>query len=148
MAMIHCRFRRFVQNIAGLCVILGLMSNAFAADYIVIANKSVSANSLSKDELQAIFLGEKSKWDDGKPIKIVILEDGDVHKNFLKDIVGKTPSQFESYWKKLVFTGKAVAPKSFGDTAALVDFVASHPGTIGYVAAGQEAGSVKIISIK
>ena len=148
MAMIHGHFTRFVRYIAVLCVILCPLSNAFAADYIVVANKSVSVGSLSKDELQAIFLGEKSKWDDGKPIKIVMLEDGNVHRDFLKDVVGKTPSQFESYWKRLIFTGKAVAPKSFGDMAALVDFVAGHDGTIGYVAASQGVGSVKIISIK
>ena len=129
-------------------MVSGLLSNAFAADYKVVANKTVSAGSLSKSELQAIFLGEKSKWDDGKPIKIVVLEEGEAHKAFLQSVVGKTPSQFENYWKKLIFTGKAAAPKSFGDTSALVDFVASHSGTIGYVSADQSTGSVKSISIK
>jgi ABC-type phosphate transport system substrate-binding protein len=141
-------FKTVVPKVLVISVMLGMMSNVFAADYKIVANKSVSAGSLSKSELQAIFLGEKSKWDDGKPIKIVVLEEGGAHKAFLQSVVGKTPSQFESYWKKLVFTGKAAAPKAFGDASSLVDFVAGHSGAIGYVADGQSVGSVKTISIK
>jgi ABC-type phosphate transport system substrate-binding protein len=129
-------------------VILVFAATAFGADYKVVTNKSATVTSLSKGDLQAIFLGEKSKWDDGKTIKIVVLEDGDTNKAFLQGVVGKTPSQFESYWKKLIFTGKAAAPKSFGESAAIVDFVAGHPGSIGYVSSGQAVGSVKTISVK
>jgi ABC-type phosphate transport system substrate-binding protein len=119
-----------------------------AADFVIVANKNVSANSLSKAELQAIFLGEKTRWDDGKPIKIVVLDEGAAHKAFLLAVVGKTPSQFDNYWKKLVFTGKAAAPKAFDEAGKLIDFVAGQAGAVGYVAAGQPIGSVKTISIK
>ncbi len=121
---------------------------AGAADFVIVANKGVSAGALSKAELQSIFLGEKTKWDDGKQIKIVTLDEGAAHKAFLQAVVGKTPSQFDSYWKKLIFTGKAAAPKSFDEAGKLVDFVAGQSGAIGYVASGQAVSSVKTISIK
>jgi ABC-type phosphate transport system substrate-binding protein len=121
---------------------------ASAADFVVVANKSVPTASLSKAELQAIFLGEKTRWDDGKPIKIVILDEGAAHKSFLQSVVGKTPSQFDSYWKKLIFTGKASAPKAFDAAEKLVVFVEGQSGAIGYVAAGQAGASVKTIFIK
>lgn len=148
MKMISRSFVLAARKMAVICVMLGIAVTTHAADYKIIANKSVSAGSLSKNELQAIFLGEKSKWEDGKAIKIVVLDEGDAHKAFLQSVVSKTPSQFDSYWKKLVFTGKAAAPKAFGDMAALVDFVAGHSGAIGYVSNGQAVGSVKTISIK
>ncbi len=129
-------------------LMMGFSAPAAAADFVIVANKGVSAGSLSKGELQSIFLGEKTKWDDGKPIKIVTLDEGAAHKAFLQTVVGKTPSQFDSYWKKLIFTGKAAAPKAFDEAGKLVDFVASQAGAIGYVAAGQAVGSVKTISIK
>jgi ABC-type phosphate transport system substrate-binding protein len=137
----------FIQTLF-FAALLGTSSTLFAGDYVVIANKDVTTNSLNKSELQSIFLGEKTKWNDGKHIKIVILEQGDVHKSFLAEIVEKTPSQYESFWKKLIFTGKATAPKSFDAIPKVIDFIAGQQGTIGYVAVGQSVGAVKIITVK
>jgi ABC-type phosphate transport system substrate-binding protein len=138
----------FTGTLVAGALMVGVCTPAAASDFVIVANKGVSASSLSKGDLQAIFLGEKTKWDDGKPIKIVTLDEGAAHKAFLQNVVGKTPSQFDSYWKKLIFTGKAAAPKAFDEAGKLVDFVASQSGAIGYVAAGQAVGSVKTISIK
>jgi len=121
---------------------------AWAADFKIIAHRSVPATSLTRNELQAIFLGEMSRWDDGKPIRIVVLEEGPVHQSFLQSVLAKSPSQFETYWNKRVFTGKGSAPKAFAEMAEAVDYVGSHPGTIGYVAAAQRVGSIKTISMK
>jgi ABC-type phosphate transport system substrate-binding protein len=140
--------RGLIKILVLTAVILGAASSLFAADYVVITNKDVSTVSLSKSELQAIFLGEKTKWDDGMHIKIVIQEQGDVHKAFLQEVVGKTVSQFENYWKKLVFTGKATAPKSFNEMSKIVQFVAGQQGAISYVAVGDAGGTVKTITIK
>ena len=128
------------------CGRLALIRTAFAADYVVIANKGVSVGSLSKDDAQAMFLGEKSKWDDGKSVKLAVLAEGTAHKSFLQHVVGKSPSQFDNFWKKLVFTGKASAPRSFEDASSVISFVAATPGAIGYV--GKADSSVKTISIK
>ncbi len=119
-----------------------------AADYAVVANKEVLVSSLRKAEIQAIFLGDKTRWEDGKPIKIAVLEGGAASKAFLQNVVGKTPSQYELYWKKLVFNGKAVAPRSFDDAAALIQFVSGTYGAVGFVGANDTGSSVKTITIK
>lgn len=121
---------------------------AWAEDYVVIANKSVASASISRADMQAIFLGDKTKWDDGKPVGFAVMEDGDSHKAFMQDVMSKTPAQFDNYWKRLVFTGKASAPKTFSDAGKLMEFVATNPGTVGYVPADKADGSVKTISIK
>jgi ABC-type phosphate transport system substrate-binding protein len=131
-----------------LLALLCLVSSATAAGYTVIANKSVEVDALSKADLQAIFLGEKVKWDNRKYIKIVLLEAPAIQREFLQNVVGKTPSQYDNHWSKLVFTGKATMPQSFADQARLVEFVAGKPGSIGFVPAGQVGDTVKIISIK
>lgn len=134
-------------------VLIGLLLSgtacvATAEDYAVVANKSVGAGSLSKADAQAIFLGDKTKWDDGKAVDFVLFEEEATQKAFLQEVVGKTPSQFDSYWKRLVFTGKGSAPKTFGDAQKLIDYVSATPGAVGYVPAGKADASVKIISIK
>jgi ABC-type phosphate transport system substrate-binding protein len=120
----------------------------FAADFVVVANMGVSAGALAKTDIQAIFLGTKTRWDDGMPVKIAVLEGGGASKAFLRNIVGKTPSQFENYWQKLVFAGKATAPKTFDDSSGVIKFVSGTSGAVGFVGEGQANGAVKTIIIR
>lgn len=137
-----------IRTLLILGLVLGFESTVIAADFVVIANKGVPVNSLSKAEIQAIFLGEKVKWDYKHRIKIAIPEQGDLLKDFLTTVVGKTPSQFDTHWSKLAFTGRAMLPPSFSDMAKLVEFIASQQGAVSFVPAGQQVNSVNIISIK
>ncbi|MDD2367156.1 MAG: hypothetical protein PHN84_13420 [Desulfuromonadaceae bacterium] len=120
----------------------------FAADFALVANKDVPFNAVSKTDAKAIFLGNKTRWDDGKPIRIAILEGGGASRTFLERVINKTPSQFELHWKKLLFTGKAVSPKTFDDALNLLQFVAGTSGAVGFVGAEEAESSVKKISIK
>ena len=121
---------------------------SLAAGFVVIANNSVVESSLTRKELQSIYLGEKIKWGNRKYIKISVLEEGAPYKDFLQSIVGKTPSQFDQHWMGLVTTGRSSMPPTFSDSRQVVSFVAGHPHAIGFVAAGQADSSVKIIDIK
>jgi ABC-type phosphate transport system substrate-binding protein len=140
-------FRRGIQAaiLAGVLLLPGLLH---AEGYVVVASKDVEVNSLSKAELQAIFLGEKVKWNRAKYIKIALLEEGPVMKEFLQGVLGKTPAQFETHWSRLIFTGKASTLPRFPDSAKVVDFVAGKAGAIGVVAADQAGSSVKIIQVQ
>ena len=102
-------------------------------DVVVIVNKSVQENSLPSNTIKNIFLGKKSVWDNGQKVEFLILNSGDIHEVFLKKYVNKTVSQFSSYWIKQVFTGKGKSPKSFDSESALVKYVSTQDGAIGYV---------------
>ncbi len=120
---------------------------------LLVANSGVPGEGLSKNDVRAIFLGKKSVVA-GQNVVIVTLASGDAHKNFLKSVVGKTPSQFSSHWKKIVFTGKGKMPKSFKTNEELLAFVSNTKGAIGYAGAGAasdsrvKGGSVKIMKIQ
>jgi ABC-type phosphate transport system substrate-binding protein len=131
-----------------LAALLLLPTLSLAARYEVIVNRSLEVDTLSKAELQAFFLGEKVKWNGKKYVKIALLEDPAVLKEFLQSVVGKTPSQFDTHWSKLVFTGKASMPPSFAESAKMIEFVAGKPGAIGFVPAGQAGNSVKVIKVQ
>jgi len=148
MAIIHGLVNGSIRTLVTFGLMLALAAAVYAADYEVIVNKNVPANSLNKADLRSIFLGEKVKWDNNKYIKIVMPEEGPAYRDFLQNVVGKTPSQFDKHWMNLVFTGRAAMPLSFADSQKLVDYVAGHPGVIGVVAARQAGATVKTISIK
>ena len=121
---------------------------AGAADVKIIANESVGASSVSADELKGVFLATKSSLSDGSHVTPVLEKDGPAHEAFLKEYVGKTDSAFETYYRSLVFTGKASMPKTTASDAEMVAYVAKTKGAIGYVSTAAGTDGVKTLEIK
>jgi ABC-type phosphate transport system substrate-binding protein len=126
---------------------LALPAAAFGAEVKVIANSSVSADSVSADELKRIFLATASSLG-GSHVEPVLEKGGATHEAFLKEYVGKTDAALVTYYRSLVFTGKASMPKQLGSDAEVAAYVAKTKGAIGYVAAATEAPDVKVLAIK
>ena len=118
------------------------------ADIIIVANNSVPPEMIKKSELKDIFLGNTIKWEDKTKINIVIQKKSDAHNEFVKSITNKSASQFRNYWKKMVFTGKGSAPKSFAKNAELLAYIAKTDGAIGYIAADVKPEGVKVIKVQ
>ncbi len=128
-------------------MILPFARVAIAGDVIIIANKDVPNDSIDGGDLKKIFIAKKSEWDNGSNIDFVTLQGGEVHKAFLKTYVSKSPSQFQRYFRTLVFTGKGTAPQAFSTEAEVVGYVSSTSGAIGYVSAGTSTGSAKVLNV-
>jgi len=135
--------------ITGLALFLlfGMVSTA-SADVVIVANAEAGVDSIGKSDLEKIMLGKKKKWDNGTKIKIAILKEGDTHESFTKDFTGKTASQFKSYWKKLVFTGEGIQPKSFKTEEDLVAYVAKTKGAVGYISSSTAADGVTTVAVQ
>ena len=114
---------------------------------VIIANKNVPASSLSIYEIRNIFLSKKTRWLDGSKINFVVLNGGDVKDDFLKSYLEKTLSQYEKYFKNLVFEGKGRVLRTFSTEAELVRYVSSTEGAIGYVSSGTDTLSAKVITV-
>ncbi len=127
-----------------------LLSPAFslADGTVMIVNKDVSLSALSADDVRQIFLGHKTIWDNGDKIIFVVQDRTKTADAFLKTYIQKTASQYDTYWKKQVFTGKGKAPKTFSSDRELAEFVAHTPGAIGYVSSGADTGTAKIITVQ
>jgi len=136
--------RTAVRMIACLC----LVGCASAADLKVIANPSVGASSVSADELKSVFLITKTSLSDGSHVEPVLEKGGAVHEAFVKEYLGKSDSALQTYYRSLVFTGKASMPKTLGADAEVVAYVAKTKGAIGYVGAGASTAGVKTLEVK
>lgn len=119
-----------------------------AADLKVIANLSVAASSVSADELKSVFLETKTSLSDGGRVEPVLGKGGPVHEAFVKEYLGKTDAALQTYYRSLVFTGKAAMPKMLGSDADVVAYVAKTKGAIGYVSAGAGTDGVKTLTVK
>ena len=118
------------------------------AELMIITNNSVSTNSIKKTQLKDIFLGNTVKWDENTKINIVVQKNSEAHTEFVKTIVRKSSSQFRNYWKKMLFTGKGSAPKTFDNTAALIEYISKTEGAIGYIDSDIAIDGVKVFIFK
>jgi hypothetical protein len=131
-----------------LILLLGFMSGwsaARAQDVVLVANRSVQIAAISAADLRAIFLEAKTKFADGSHALPVVLRGGPVHEVFLRNYLGETPQEFRMRWQKAVFTGQGAMPKTCDSESALIEYVATTPGAIGYVSRISPQDDVKTL---
>jgi len=119
-----------------------------AAELKVIANPSVGASSVSTDDLKGVFLATKTSLSDGSHVEPVLEKGGAVHEAFVKEYLGKSDAALQTYYRSLVFTGKASMPKVLNADADVVSYVAKTKGAIGYVGTATSTAGVKVLEVK
>ena len=129
-------------------LVLAITVTASAAEVRVIANSSVGASSVSADDLKGVFLATKTSLSDGSHVEPVLAKSGAAHEAFLKEYLGKSDAALQTYYRSLVFTGKASMPKTLAGDAEIVAYVAKTKGAIGYVSAGASVAGVKTLEVK
>lgn len=144
-----------IRRLFFLAVISGLTSLLLAAphegysmaDAVVVANKSVPYDSITKVDMKKILINKKTQWANGERVVLVTLKWGNTHEHFIKKYTSKSPSQFWSYWRRQVFTGQGTLPKTFEDEEKAVDYIAQTEGALGYISYGTPTDTVKTLTV-
>ena len=113
--------------IASLFLVTGGLT--LRADPTLLGNKGLAGQTLDGDAIKAVLLGKKVTLGDARVI-IVILKASEAQDAFLKDHVGMTTDQFNTYWRRLYMTGGGTAPKNADSEDEAAKLVASTPGAI------------------
>ena len=117
------------------------------AQAIVIANPSVKAAEVSKNDLKDVFTGASSSLA-GSKVTPVLLKGGAANDEFLSSYVGKSDGAFMAGWRSLVFSGQASMPKTIDSEAAMAEYVAHTPGAVGYIGKATAHEGVKVLEVK
>jgi TonB family protein len=138
----------FRISVAALGVTALLSGIASAASGVkVIANPSVKADSISAEALKSVFLEERSSLPDGSRVEPVISKGGTAHETFVKQYLGKSDSDLQTYYRSLVFTGKGSMPRAVGSDTEIAAYVARTRGAIGYVSSETNIDGAKTLVI-
>lgn len=99
----------------------------------VVVNTENPTDTLSIDYLLDIYTLNKKSWANGESIVVVDLK-GELSskKEFLDNLELNSRTLTKIRLKKL-FTGKAKPPKSLNSDSEIIEYVASNPGSVGYV---------------
>ena len=117
------------------------------AQVIVIANPSVKASDVSKNDLKDVFTGASTSLA-GANVVPILLKAGTAHEEFLQVYIGKNDTAYRAGWRSLVFSGQGSMPKSLDTDTAVVEFVAHNAGAIGYIGKATPHEGVKVLSIR
>jgi len=134
----------FVLAAISMCAAASIETNEIK----IIANPDVGASEISRDELNRIFLMTKTSLQGTSHVEPVLETAGRVHKLFLKEYIGRTDVALMTYYRSLVFTGRASIPKAFVSDSELIEYVAKTKGAIGYVSANANTAGVKTLKVK
>ncbi len=133
---------------AGVLAVLVVAASPAAAQtsYRVVVHPDNPVSALSNVQLSDIFLKKNKAWPSGTTIEPVDLSgESEVRDKFSKDVLGRTIANVKSFWNQEVFSGRNVPPLELASSAAVVEYVASHPAAIGYVSAQAGTEGVKIL---
>jgi len=124
-----------------------LFASRAQAQVIVIANPSVKAVDVSKNDLRDVFSGAASSLN-GSGVTPVLLKSGGTHDEFLRTYVGKNDTALRAGWRSLVFSGQASMPRSLDSEAAVVEYVAHTAGAVGYIGKATPHEGVKVLAVR
>jgi|GEM_PF-2391730 len=79
-----------------------------------------------------IFRGRRTRWGQ-RPVQLVFSDAApETFEQIARSLGRQSPDAFRRHWLQLAFQGEALAPVRVGDDRAMIEYVAAHPGTIGY----------------
>ena len=130
-----------------LLLIFGALWASFslAGELLVIASPQVPDNTISAKQLADIYMLKKNFWPDKTQVVPVNREASSADREkFSEAIFNLSPQELAEYWNRLRFQGKLPPLVQTSDQAVL-GFVRSVPGAIGYINANQAPTGVKIL---
>ncbi len=132
-----------------LCAAMAIAAPAVADEaFKVVVNASNGVASMTKQQLSQLFLKKSTHWANGQVVQPVEPTDERLRAAFCKDVHGKSINAIRSYWNQLIFSGREVPPLEKSDDDAVVTFVRSTPGAIGFVSPGAGTSGVKVVAVK
>lgn len=113
---------------------------------VIVANDSVALESISLAALRDLYTGRTTYWQDGESVIIIVL--AEKTDPALKEISGMEPSQFRTFWQRMVFSGRGRLPKTATDAAGVAALIAANKGAIAIVPADMVQPGAKQLQLK
>ena len=124
-------------------------SVAFGQGFKVVVNQANSSKTISKQQLEKIFMKETGTWSDGQPvIPIDQTASSSIRSEFSNAIFGRDATAIRSHWQRQIFSGRGVPPPEKASDDEVLAFVSANTGAIGYVSPEADVGpGVKVLEI-
>ncbi|MBQ1782055.1 MAG: phosphate ABC transporter substrate-binding protein [Gammaproteobacteria bacterium] len=135
-----------MKNLLQTLVLVSAMSAGLADAGVVLVGNPAIGGTLTADQASALYLGKGNKLPNGSPAVVYELENGNALRvDFHDKVTGKSEAQLQSYWSRLVFTGKGSPPTQLANTGLMKSTIASTPNAVGYIDESEVDASVIVL---
>ena len=119
------------------------------AGFQVIVNSANPVSALTQDDIARLFLKERKSWDGGLAVEPVDQRArSDVREAFSTAALGRSPRAVIVHWQQQIFSGRNVQPRELESDDAVVEYVRTHAGAVGYVSPSGAVSGVKTVEIR
>jgi ABC-type phosphate transport system substrate-binding protein len=126
----------------------GVQTRQGAPAFVVVVNKANPVKTLSVLELRRIFMKQTRMWSHAESMVPVDWDATSPHREeFSRLVLGRTVREMGDYWVQQGVTQGLTPPSTQRSTRAMLRFVASVPGAIGYVPAAEVDDTVVAVKI-
>ena len=120
-----------------------------APAYRVLVHPHHPASEADRDLLLDLFLKRSTRWEHGALASPVDLPaTSPARRAFSLAVLKRPVSAVRNYWTQRIFAGRDVPPPEVESEAAVVKFVATHPGAVGYVSPGTDIAGTKVLGVR
>jgi len=118
------------------------------ADLYVIVNAVNPVKTLSQKEVVDIFMGRTRAFAGGEFAQALDLpRDSAARAAFYLALTGMSPAQVNSYWSRLMFSGRTMPPQQLSGEPAMQEQVRRTPGAIGYLSADPSDKNLHVVLV-
>lgn len=120
-----------------------------APTFRIVAHPGNAAAQVDREFVADAFLKKATRWPDGEAIRAVDQRfELPMRRDFSERILRRSVFAIRSYWQQRIFTGRGVPPPELESDQAVIRYVLSHRGAIGYVSANTEMGGAKVLTLR
>jgi ABC-type phosphate transport system substrate-binding protein len=133
-----------MRNYITILVTVILLAAAPArADLVVVTNLDNGIERLSRNDVINIFMGRLQELPSGAmafPIDVATRKE-----TFYRQLVNKTLAEINSYWARLVFSGRASPPRQLDSSDEVMQTIRANHGALGYLDDSEVDDRVRIV---
>jgi ABC-type phosphate transport system substrate-binding protein len=119
-----------------------------AAVFVVMVNITNPVRTLAVADLRRIFIKQMRMWPHGESIVPVDWDaTSPIRESFSQQVLARSVREMADYWVQQAVTQGLTPPSTQRSSRALLRFVASVAGAIGYVPPGEADDTVAVIKI-
>lgn len=145
----HGESNHFMFNIIFYTLLsIGMLLYSAGAHSLTLIAHPDTPSTLNAQQVKRIFTGKQRQFDDGSSVIPINQPEGSAARTqFDSSVLGRSTSQITAYWSKRVFTGKGQPPIVVVSDSAMLSYVQSTPGAVGYLSDNVEPKKVRVITL-
>lgn len=118
------------------------------AGFVVIVNKANPVRTLTVVELRRMFMKQSRMWPHAESVVPVDWDATSPNREaFSKQVLARSVREMGNYWVQQSVTQGLAPPSTQRSARALLRFIASVPGAIGYLPPGDLDDTVAVVTV-